>query len=76
MNQTLRELEERHWVTRRPHPGHGRILQAALTQDGCTVLRACNQAADAIEQQMLTGLSPEDREQLAAALRACIQALT
>lgn len=76
MNQILRELEDRQWVTRHPHPGHGRILQAGLTQDGGAVLRACNQAADAIEQQMLAGLTPGDREQLAAALSACIQALT
>jgi hypothetical protein len=31
MNQLLRELEHKRWVTRRPHPVHGRILQADLT---------------------------------------------
>jgi DNA-binding MarR family transcriptional regulator len=76
MNQTLRGLEDKHWVTRRPHPGHARILQAGLTQEGRAVLRACHAAADAIEEQMLAGLSPEDRRQLEAALRACIDALS
>src|SRR5882757_11100931 len=28
MNQVLRELEQKGWVTRHPHPGHARILQA------------------------------------------------
>jgi len=76
MNQTLRGLEERHWVTRRPHPGHGRILQADLTRDGRAALRACHQAADAVEGQMIAGLSPDDLGQLQAALRACIDALS
>jgi DNA-binding MarR family transcriptional regulator len=76
MNQVLRELEEKDWVTRRPHPGHGRIRPAGLTRDGRTVLRACQRAASAIEEQMLAGLSRADRERLAAALRACADALT
>jgi len=76
MNQTLRELEARRWVTRRPHPGHGRIRQAGLTADGRAVLRTCHQAAGAIEERMLAGLGPEDRQQLEAALRSCIDALS
>ena len=27
MNQLLRELEHKRWVTRRPHPDHGRITR-------------------------------------------------
>jgi DNA-binding MarR family transcriptional regulator len=76
MNQVLRELEEKDWVTRRPHPGHGRIRPAGLTRDGRTVLRACQRAASAIEEQMLAGIGRADRERLAAALRACADALT
>jgi DNA-binding MarR family transcriptional regulator len=62
-------------VTRRPHPGHGRILQAGLTDDGRSTLRACHAAAGAVEERMLAGLSPAHRRQLAAALRTCIEAL-
>ena len=76
MNQILRELEDKVWVIRRPHPGHGRIRQAGLTRDGRTVLRACQQAAGAIEEQMLAGLSAADRERLVAALLTCADALT
>jgi DNA-binding MarR family transcriptional regulator len=76
MNQLLRELEHKQWVTRRPHPVHGRILQADLTYQGQAALRSCHQAIDAIEEQMLAGLSPAQRQQLATALRACIGALS
>ena len=76
MNQVLRELEQRHWVVRHPHPGHGRILQAGLTDDGRSTLRACHRAAGAVEEQMLAGLGPAGHQQLAAGLRSCIEALS
>jgi DNA-binding MarR family transcriptional regulator len=75
MNQVLRELEQRRWVSRHPHPGHGRILQAELTADGRETLAACHRSADAVEDRMLAALSPVQREQLATTLRACIDAL-
>jgi DNA-binding MarR family transcriptional regulator len=75
MNQVLRELEHRHWVTRHPHPGHGRIRQADLTDDGRRTLRACHHAAGAVEDRMLARVSPVDRQQLATTLRTCIEAL-
>ena len=76
MNQVLRELEHRGWVSRHPHPGHGRILQAELTADGGRTLGACHQAVDAGEGRMLAGLGPAERGQLAAALRCCIDGLS
>jgi DNA-binding MarR family transcriptional regulator len=76
MNQVLRDLEQRRWVSRRPHPGHGRILQAELTADGREKLEACHGAADAVEDRMLAALSPAQREQLTTALRLCIESLT
>ena len=76
MNQVLRELEQKGWVARHPHPGHARILQADLTPAGRTTLRACHQAVNAIEEQMLAPLTPGDIERLTATLRACIQALS
>ena len=76
MNQVLRELEVKRWVTRHPHPHHGRILQASLTPDGRAALRNCRQAATAIEKQMLARLSPVHRHQLTTALRSCVEALS
>ena len=43
MNQVLRELEQKGWVTRHPHPGHARILQADLAHHRQT--RRCGPAA-------------------------------
>jgi DNA-binding MarR family transcriptional regulator len=70
-----RSSMQRRWVTRHPHPGHGRILQADLTRDGRRTLHACHQAADVVEDRMLARLGPAGAQQLATALRACIDAL-
>ncbi len=76
MNQVLRELERRGWVSRHPHPGHGRILQAELTGDGARVLGGCHQAVGKVEERMLAGLGPAGREQLVAGLKSCIEGLS
>ncbi len=76
MNQVLRELEGKRWAERHPHPGNARILQAELTPDGRAALRACHQAVDAIQERMLSGLDAASRQQLAAALRSCIESLS
>ena len=76
MNQVLRELEHRGWVSRHPHPEHGRIRQAELTGDGRQALGGGQQAVDAVEERMLAGLSPAQRDQLVAGLRSCIANLT
>jgi DNA-binding MarR family transcriptional regulator len=75
MNQVLRELERQGWVSRHPHPGHGRILQAELTANGRGTLAACHQVVDIVEDRMLAGLSPAERQRLAADLRSCIDGL-
>jgi DNA-binding MarR family transcriptional regulator len=76
MNEVLRELEQKGWVARHPHPGHARILQADLTEAGRTALGACHQAAGVVEERMLAPLTPGDRQQFAATLQACIGALS
>ena len=75
MSENLRELEQRGWVIRRPHPDHGRILQAELTERGHDVLRRCEDAVTVIEESMLAGLDLGQRRDLAASLRACVTAL-
>ena len=76
MNENLRELEQRAWVTRSHHPTHGRIRQTELTEQGRATLQACDAAVTAIEQRMLAELDPGQRRQLAASLRTCIAALS
>jgi DNA-binding MarR family transcriptional regulator len=75
MNENLRELEQRTWVTRSPHPTHGRIVQFELTEDGRTTLQACDATVTVIEERMLAELDSGERRQLATALRTCIAAL-
>ena len=75
MNENLRELEQRTWVTRSHHPTHGRIRQTELTEQGRTTLQACDATVTLIEQRMLAELDPGQRRQLATALRTCIAAL-
>ena len=76
MNQVLLELEQKGWVARHPRPGHARILQAELSETGRAALRACHGSADVVEEQMLAPLTTGDRQQFAATLRACIEALS
>ncbi len=76
MNQVLRELERRGWVSRHPHPEHGRILQAELTGHGGRVLAACHRAVATVEERMLAGLGPAERTQLLVALQSCIAGLS
>lgn len=75
MNENLRELEHRGWITRSPHPTHGRILRIDLTEAGRATLRACDATATEIEQRMLAGLDAGQQRELAEALRSCIAAL-
>jgi DNA-binding MarR family transcriptional regulator len=75
MNETLRDLEQRAWISRSRHPTHGRILQIALTEQGRAILQACDATVTVLEQRMLAGLDAGQRRDLAAGLRACIAAL-
>jgi DNA-binding MarR family transcriptional regulator len=76
MNENLRELEQRGWISRRPHPTHGRILQSELTDRGRETLQTCDHAVTVIEDRMLVELDHDQRGELVSALRACIAALT
>lgn len=75
MNENLRDLEQRRWITRSRHPTHGRILRIDLTDEGRATLRACDATVTVIEQRMLADLDSGQRRQLATGLRACIAAL-
>ena len=75
MNQVLRELEGKQLVIRRPHPVHGRVLQAHLTSGGRQILSGCRPAADAVEARMLAHLSRTQQMQFAEALGTCVEAL-
>jgi DNA-binding MarR family transcriptional regulator len=75
MNELLAALEADGLVERRPHPAHGRILPARLTEAGKTLLDAADARVTAIEAQMVADLDPQERRQLAQALECCVTAL-
>jgi DNA-binding MarR family transcriptional regulator len=60
MNGVLATLEREALIERRPHPTHGRILQATLTSEGQRRLKAANPTVRALERAIERDFSPEE----------------
>src|SRR3954471_23475635 len=60
MNGVLATLEREGLVERRPHPTHGRILQATLTGEGQRRLEAANPSIRALERATERDLTPDE----------------
>lgn len=75
MNQIMVRLEDAGLVERHAHPEHGRVLQAYLTKEGEELREQCAERVDVIEEQMVSGLSEEERSKLLGLLRRCSAAL-
>ena len=75
MNVILTNLEAAGIVVRRPHPEHGRVLQAYLTKIGEDSAARAHGLVEAVERRMLDRLSQDDRRRLLEALRSCAGAL-
>jgi DNA-binding MarR family transcriptional regulator len=58
-NPVLAALERKHLIERRPHPYHGRILQATLTDEGQRRLQAANPAVRALEAAIEDGFTAD-----------------
>ena len=76
MNGVLRGLEDRGLVTRPATAAHGRALPTQLTTTGRQQLRAASTVVRAVEQRMLSALSPAGRARLHDDLAACTAGLT
>lgn len=72
MIEIIKNLETAGFVSRQSHPEHGRIIQTMLTPDGRTKLATAHQVIDDIEETMLTGLSPSNRQTLTIHLQQCL----
>jgi DNA-binding MarR family transcriptional regulator len=59
INEVLATLERKHLIERHPHPTHGRILQATLTDEGQQRLQAANPAVRALEAAIEEGFTAE-----------------
>jgi DNA-binding MarR family transcriptional regulator len=69
MKDVVRNLEVTGRIARTPHPAHGRVLRVHLTEEGARLLARCEDLADGVEERMLAGLSPSERERLIELLR-------
>jgi len=74
MNEIVGHLEAGGLVERR-RGDDARVLRAYLTAAGQDLLGACHQVVAAIEERMVSGLSPRERQQLLDGLRRCVDAL-
>jgi DNA-binding MarR family transcriptional regulator len=75
MNAVVVNMEAAGLISRRPHPEHGRVLQAYLTEAGGELVSRAHEMVEAIEQRMLAGLDRDERLQLLNALRSCTGSL-
>jgi DNA-binding MarR family transcriptional regulator len=75
MNTIISNLEAAGLLVRRPHPEHGRVLQAYVTPQGETLLQEGHRRVRAIEQQMMTSLQQDELREFMKALQACTEAL-
>src|SRR3954447_1993418 len=75
MNGVLATLEREALIERRPHPTHGRILQATLTSEGQRRLEAANPSIRALERAIEQGLSSDENATVKTWLVATAQRL-
>ena len=75
MIEVLNALEEKGLIRRDQHPNHRRVYPASLTDEGRRVLTLCDASVETMEQEMLVGLDPAQRERFAEWLKECVRAL-
>jgi DNA-binding MarR family transcriptional regulator len=75
MIEVLNALEHKGLIRRAPHPNHRRVYPASLTDEGHRVLTACDACVEEMEEEMLTGLDPVERQLLSEWLKGCVRGL-
>jgi DNA-binding MarR family transcriptional regulator len=75
MSEVLDALEKRGLVQRSALPSHRRVYPATLTTRGQQILAACDEAVNAVEQEMLAELDPQQRTILRDGLLKAVRAL-
>jgi DNA-binding MarR family transcriptional regulator len=73
MHQVVNGLQARNLVERATSSRHGRIQPMRLTTEGATLLRRCDEAVEAAEQQLFDTLGSDDRQRMRALIEACIE---
>ena len=75
MSEVIAALEEKGLIKRTAHPNHRRLFPAKLTAKGRRVLAACDAAIEEMEQEMVSELTPAERDCLRESLKSCVRAL-
>ncbi len=75
MIEVLNALEKKGLIRRDQHPNHRRVYPASLTDEGRRVLTVCDTSVEEMEEEMLAGLDPAQRELLAQWLKGCVRTL-
>jgi DNA-binding MarR family transcriptional regulator len=70
MNVLVGGLEAYGLVARTEHPAHGRILVVKLTRQGRAALKRGRGLARAVEDRLLAGVAPADRDRLLDILKS------
>jgi DNA-binding MarR family transcriptional regulator len=76
MADMITALERRGLIARRRDPGNRRTLLISLTDAGHELLATHDEAMDALEERMLTGLTVRQRRDLEVYLNRCRTALS
>jgi DNA-binding MarR family transcriptional regulator len=71
----LNELEDAGWTQRTRDTGDRRRHVVVITDDGLTALERARRAQDSLEDEVLSGLEPDERDQLRVLLRKTLLAL-
>lgn len=74
-NEVMKSLIASGLVERHAALDHGRILEACLTERGEEVIASCEDAANALEAEMCSGLDPHEVTALEGLLRRCAEGL-
>ncbi|MBM2620440.1 MarR family transcriptional regulator [Actinoplanes sp. LDG1-06] len=75
MNVLLQALERDGLVTRPERAPSGRVLPTTLTEAGRRQLASASSAVRAVEETMLSGMSPDEQNQMRRLLRSCVDEL-
>lgn len=75
MHKLVSDLEGRGLISLQPRPGHGRALDAHLTNHGERLVAEADNMAHAIEARMTSGLDEQQHQQLLELLQRCVTAL-
>ena len=76
MNTILQNLEHADLIRREHHPAHGTVLVIKLTETGWERLDEAVGRVLAVQDQMLSDFSLEERDLLLSLLNRCVAALT